>query len=187
MSTIITDDISKYDKDWWEKFYAKFGHHNNDEELNHFKTASEIVGDKTVIDVGCGEGEASQYFKNYVGIDWSKVAMKRANERFGNKFKCKDIEDVKEHYDYALLSQVFEHLEKPKEYIEKIKKVADNVIVILPNGEVGKVIVDNDKCYLQEMEYVDYHYATYTAEDIYQMFPNATQIAVDNNNLFFIV
>jgi len=184
---VITDDISKYDKYWWEKFYTKFGHHNNEQELSHFKIASEIVGDKTVIDVGCGEGEASQYFKNYKGIDWSQVAIKRAAERFGKKFICGDIEEVKEHYDYALFSQVFEHLENPKEYVEKIKKLADRVIIILPNGEIGKIIVDNDKTYLTEMEDVDYHYATYTAEDIYKMFPDANQIVIDNNNLMFIV
>ena len=93
----------------------------------------------------------------------------------------------KENYDYALLSQVFEHLEKPKEYIDKIKKVAKKVIVVLPNGEVGKVIVDNDKDYVKEMEETDYHYATYTAEDIKEMFPKAEFIQTDNNNLFFIV
>ena len=184
---IITDNIEKYDKNWWEKFYSDYGHRNNEQELNHFKVAGDIVGDKSVLDVGCGEGEASLYFKNYKGIDWSKTAIDRASSRFGNKFVCGDIDDIKEHYDYALFSQVFEHLENPKEYVEKIKKIADWVIIVLPDGEVGKVIVDNDKSYLKDMGDVDYHYATYTSDDIYQMFPLATRIYVDSNNLFFIV
>ncbi|MEI6529681.1 MAG: methyltransferase domain-containing protein [Candidatus Falkowbacteria bacterium] len=187
MSTIITDDISKYDKFWWEKFYTDFGHHNNAEELNTFAVAGEIVGDKSVIDVGCGEGEASLYFKNYKGIDWSQVAMKRANERFGNKFTCGDIKDIKDHFDYALFSQVFEHLENPKEYVEKIKKIADKVIVILPNGDIGKIIVDNDRNYLKPMEDVDYHYATYNEQDIRDMFGEVEFRNVGCNNLFFIV
>ena len=186
MPTIITDDISKYNIDWWEKFYTKFGHHNNEEELNTFKIASEQVGINSIIDVGCGEGEASLYFKNYKGIDWSETVIKRATERFGNKFICGDIDNVKDKYDFALFSQVMEHLDNPVEYITKIKKIADKVIVIIPNGEVGKIIVDNDKNYLKEMEDVDYHYATYTKEDIDLMF-NPKWIIAEGNNLMFIV
>ena len=186
MPKIITDDISKYNTEWWEKFYSKYGHHNTEEELETFKLASEIVGDKSIIDVGCGEGEASQYFKDYTGIDWSKTVIDRAKSKYvGLFFNC-DIDDIKEHYDYALLSQVMEHLENPSEYIAKIKKVADKVIAIIPNGEIGKTIVDNDKNYLKEMVDVDYHYATYTKEDIDELF-NPKWILAEGNNLMFIV
>lgn len=187
MVNIITDDISKYDKDWWEKFYTKFGHTNNAEELQTFRTCAEVVGDKTIIDVGCGEGEASKFFPNYTGVDWSEVAIKRATERYGNKFINGDIENLTEHYDYALLSQVMEHLEHPKEYIEKIKTVADKVIVIIPHGNIGKVIVDNDKAYLAPMECVDYHYATYDVNDINEMFPEVRWIQITSHNLLFEV
>lgn len=186
MPKVITDDISKYDVAWWERFYTKFGHHNNEEELNTFKIASEIVGNDSIIDVGCGEGEASLFFTNYKGIDWSKVVIERAAKKFGDKFMCGDIEDIKDKYDYALFSQVMEHLSNPVEYITKIKKIADKVIVIIPNGDIGEIIVENDKSYLKEMVDVDYHYATYTKEDIDKMF-NPKWVLTEGNNLIFIV
>lgn len=186
---IITDDISKYDKGWWEKFYTNYGHHNNQEELETFKTVASVVGDKTILDIGCGEGEASQFFNNYKGIDWSDVVIERANKRFGNKFRQNsNLADLKgEHYDYALFSQVMEHLENPIEYIKQIKKLADKVIVIIPNGDIGEIIVNNDKNYIKDMEAVDYHYATYTDKDIDQMFENVEWVSKTAHNLIFIV
>ena len=183
---IITDDISKYDIDWWENLYKKHPHTNTPIELETFKIASELSSGK-ILDVGCGEGEASQFFKHYKGIDWSKTVIDRAISRFGNKFMVGDIEDVKEQYDYALLSQVFEHLENPKEYIQRIKTKAKNVIVILPNGEKGNEVVQNDKKTLKEItEDTDYHYAVYEWEDLQQMFPDAKLIKKDEYNILFV-
>lgn len=181
---IITDDISKYDVAWWENLYKKHPHTNTPVELETFRIASELSGGK-ILDVGCGEGEASQYFKEYKGIDWSKTVIERAKKRFGNKFMVGDIEDVTETYDYALLSQVFEHLEDPKDYIRRIKQKAKKVIVILPNGEKGSEVVQNDKETLKDVtEDTDYHYAVYEWEDIQKMFPEAKLIKKDDNLLF---
>ena len=185
---IITDDISRYDKNWWEKFYTEFGHKNNEEELNTFRHIVPIVGDKTIIDIGCGEGEASQFFDNYTGIDWSEVAINRCKTRWNKEFLVGDIPEIKKHYDFALLSQVMEHLENPKEYIDKIKTIADKVIVIIPNGELSKIIMDNDMAYLKtKLEDVHYHYATYDTNDIESMFPKMEWVTTSGTNLTFIV
>ena len=80
-----------------------------------------------------------------------------------------------------------EHLENPIEYINNIKKIADKVIVIIPNGEIGEIIVNNDKNYIKDMEAVDYHYATYDSNDIEKMFNNVKWIKKTSHNLLFMV
>lgn len=187
MVKVITDDISKYGIEWWEKFYKIHGHHNNAEELATFRKSAQIVGDKSVIDVGCGEGEASKYFSNYYGIDWSQIVIERCRKNWQKRFDVKDIKDVTEHFDYALLSQVMEHLEHPVEYVQEIKRIADKVIIIIPNGDIGKIRVDSDRQYLADMGDTDYHYATYTAEDIEKMFKVEQWILTGGNNLLFVV
>jgi 2-polyprenyl-3-methyl-5-hydroxy-6-metoxy-1,4-benzoquinol methylase len=186
---VITSDISRYDKDWWEEFYSRHTHVYNDEEQLSFKAAKQEIGDKSVIDVGCGEGYFSNFCDNYFGIDWSEQAIKKAETLYPDKrFLAGDIGDVLDKFDYALLSMVFEHLENPQEYIKKIKKIAKKVIIIIPNGQAGKICVDNDKSLISAFsEHTDYHYATYDTADILEMYPEAKILGSWSTVLVFVV
>ena len=186
---IITDNIDKYDKDWWEKFYSLHHHTYNQDELEAFKAASDEIGDKMMIDVGCGEGFFAQFKENYFGLDWSEEAIKQARKNNpGKYFKAGDITEVKEKFDYALLSMVFEHLENPKDYVQEIRKIANKIVVIIPNGEMGSVCVENDKAILSpDFEDLDYHFATYTKEDIAVMYPKSKLLHENGTTLTFLI
>lgn len=186
---IITDDISKYDKDWWEKFYSAHTHSYNDEELKAFKVAKEYIGDRFVLDVGCGEGFFSQYCDHYFGIDWSEEAIKKAKQLYPKAmFKSGNLSSIKEKFDIAILSMVFEHLDRPKEYVAEIKKKAKEVIIIIPNGDAGRICVENDRELIRKFsEYTEYHYATYGIGEIMELFPDAKCLLNEPTVLVFVV
>ena len=99
-----------------------------------------------VIEVGCGEGilanMAAEKFRDYLGVDISRTALKRAKERNQShanlKFEANDffqmnLEDG--HYDLMIFSEVFfyfslEELAPVPEKIEKALK-ADGVLLLV--------------------------------------------------------
>ncbi len=106
-----------------------------------------------ILDVGCGTGELFtiplamrlQKFKNIkiLGIDIHLPSIERAKQnlkRLGSKnlqFKHKQIQEIKDSYDYVCLMAVLEHLTNPKNMLAEIKrKVKKNGVFILyiPNG-----------------------------------------------------
>lgn len=186
---IITDDIKHYDQNWWDNFYSKHTHQMSGSDQLHFETIGKIVGDKSLIDIGCGEGHLSKFVKNYVGVDWSEKAVEKAIKKYGNKFLVWNFDkEFRPKIDYAAMCEVFEHVENPKEFINKVKQVADKVIVALPNGDFGRITVENDTDLMKTIsEHTKYHYATYTKEDILKMFPEVEFLEADEFHLMFII
>ncbi len=92
-------------------------------------TLDRLPCDGTLLDVGCGDGLTSyKAFKkglNVIGIDANEVAIKYAKDKtrlFRDvmisgrlNFKAQSVYDIhgENVFDYALLHDVIEHLEKP--------------------------------------------------------------------------
>lgn len=187
---IITDDITKYDSQWWDNLYKEWTHGEVEHESKHYEVISEMIGDGSVLEVGCGMGWFSKYIKGkYLGIDWSKEAVKKAKTHFPDKdFRHALHTDIKEHFDNACLFEVFEHTDKPKELVEYLKTIANTVYVALPEGEYSQLWVDKDREFMKKFnDATEYHYAVYSWEDIKEMFPTAEQIKVDDYSIVFKV
>lgn len=110
------------------------------------KILSEIEKEKpqSILDIGCGEGEADKFFLKrnaslkVLGIDIDSEALKEA------KINCPQIEIKKadvyklpfpdNSFDLVLCLEVLEHLEKPDEALKEIKRVCYNkAIITVPN------------------------------------------------------
>lgn len=96
-------------------YYDNLFKHNHDfsryEEIH--KKIAEIVGDASVLDIGCGPATLSNFIPNYNGFDFSEEAIKKANHEKvwkGNAYE-------KDNYiqaDYYIATEVFEHLDDLK-------------------------------------------------------------------------
>ena len=89
----------------------------------------------SILDVGCGRGAGiywlleNMQFATFTGIDYSSLAIDVASQKFSMNSKAgffhADIYDFDfsgERFDYILMVEVLEHLERPFEIIEKYKK-----------------------------------------------------------------
>ena len=78
------------------------------------KVIAGIVGEDSVLDVGCGTGELGKKVKNYKGFDFSEKAIEIANDPrvwVGNIYDSKNFEGS---YDYMVSTEVFEHIDDLK-------------------------------------------------------------------------
>jgi len=94
------------------------------------KEIGQIVGNKSVLDIGCGTAELSKYIKNYKGFDFSEEAVKIANNPnvwVGNAYDKSNYKKA----DYYVATEVFEHLNDLK-IIENIPK-GQKVIFSVPS------------------------------------------------------
>ena len=103
-------------------YYDNLFQHTHDftryEEI-HNKIAS-IVGDASILDIGCGPATLKKFVKNYKGFDFSPEAVKQANSSdvwLGDAYEKKNYVPA----DYYLATEVLEHLDD--------LKVLDNIPV----------------------------------------------------------
>lgn len=126
---------------------------------NVFKESFSIVGmiddwsNLEVLDLGCGTGNLASMVsqagaKKVVGIDYSKEAIKIANEKFtisNLEYRKCDYKEVKEKFDVILLQGVLEHFDKP---FEELKYIIDN------NLKEGGTIITSSPSFLNPRGYV---------------------------------
>lgn len=188
---IITDDISKYNENWWDNLYSQWTHGEVEHETGHYIKVSELIGRKSTLEVGCGMGHYSKYAKgDYLGIDWSKEAVKKARDLYPEKrFKKALHTDIKEKFGAVVLFEVFEHVENPKKLVEELLTIGNEVYVGIPEGEYSQLWVDKDRDFMDKYNpgAVDYHYAVYNWEDIKTMFQNVEKIPSDDYSIVFKV
>ena len=116
---------------------------------NVFHEAWTIVGmedwkGKKVMDVGCGEGMLPAMIghagaSSVLGIDYSKEAIKNANNKFNIpnvEFAVKDYRDINNTFDVITMQGVMEHLDNPWDELENIlennlphKSVSDGCLI----------------------------------------------------------
>lgn len=106
----------------------------------------ENIKDKSVIDVGCGDGTYTFELlkhepKNILGVDPAIEAIKIANiskKKYKNiKFKVENIyslSSLNEKFDLAIVRGVLHHLYEPLKAIEELLKIAKTIVVVEPNG-----------------------------------------------------
>ena len=110
-----------------KKYHEKFGNYtgvkslgwgNEETQKVRFKVLMEISGlqiTDSVLDVGCGYGDLSYYFDNYLGIDLRNSAIITAREKYEDKWKGlfqgnflnQSIFDINGRYDWCFASGVF--------------------------------------------------------------------------------
>jgi 2-polyprenyl-3-methyl-5-hydroxy-6-metoxy-1,4-benzoquinol methylase len=144
------------------KFVGKFEQMYNDEDKENFdswhqedmrhlcrQTALMLFNRynfSRILDVGCGKGVFAHALKknnNYIlGIDISKTAIKKAMMRYPDiDFRTEEINDINQHYDLAVITEVLSYLSDWKEVLIKTSKIADYVLIslYLPPNPAGYV------------------------------------------------
>lgn len=128
-------DLTAKEYDYWKQknwyYYAKL------QELYR----SFIPPGSSVLDIGCGTGDilASVKPSRGFGIDISEEMIARAKDKHpALEFRALDIMEQHEVFDsaYVILADVLEHLEKPEEFMRKLKtllKPRTNVIISVAN------------------------------------------------------
>lgn len=131
--------------------YKEYGYENENMTLAHKYLADEILKcldpnkNKTILDVGCGNGALSNYLAskgyNVFGIDASEMGIKIANQVNPGRFFVQDIssETIPDEinnlaFDTIISTEVIEHLYDPRNYIKFCKK-------ILSKSEHGQLII----------------------------------------------
>lgn len=85
-----------------------------------YKKIQELVGDKSVLDIGCGLAQLSEFIPNYSGFDFSEYAIGQIKDKdvwVGNAYESKNYKDR----DVYVCSEVLEHVDDLK-VLENIKK-----------------------------------------------------------------
>ena len=102
-----------------KKYKEKFGHLEGVKSLGwgsvysqqkRFDILLDIGVDinDSVLDVGCGYGDFSKDFVNYLGIDLREDAITMAKNKYSDvKFELKSIYDINDTYDWVFASGIF--------------------------------------------------------------------------------
>jgi len=134
--SLMSYDAKKY---WenrainWINVAAKFYGTKDWLEIEPF-----IKNAKSVIDIGCGDGQWSEKFgEDYLGVDISENLIKYAQKKYPKReFKVSALEDLKtaKKYDVAFCYTVFEHIpeENMAKAIKALKSVAKQVVMVEP-------------------------------------------------------
>lgn len=109
-----------------------------------------IVQDKRsirILEIGSGLGYLTYSLikKNYnvIGLDISEIAVKKANENFGNYYICANLFDYaklnKNVFDIVIMTEVIEHVQQPLKFITSIielLKPEGKAIITTPNKTI---------------------------------------------------
>jgi 2-polyprenyl-3-methyl-5-hydroxy-6-metoxy-1,4-benzoquinol methylase len=132
--------IPHYDKHG--HYYSPIGGGMGASFLENFFNDLDVNADKidSILDLGCGDGRLSNLIdasKNYVGIDYSSVRIKRAKKTYPQRrfyhddlHKFVDSNNL-EFYDLIVCVEVLEHLEDPRLLLNNLmqRKNKDAAIV----------------------------------------------------------
>lgn len=129
--------------DYYNEIYMTSSKYNGTyDSIIYYPIYKEIInrinGNDRILELGCGVGHFAEMLKekgyrNYLGLDFSKVAIAVAKINSGLEFKLCDImeDDLNYIYDIVVSTEFFEHIEY-KKVINKLKKGAE-IIFSVPN------------------------------------------------------
>jgi len=105
----------------------------HERQLAAYYKAREFAKDKSVLEIGCGEGSGTEILAEQAGelvaIDYSEKAIKTASARLlssGVRFQVEQVPPINAadgRFDVVIIFQMIEHLEDPGPLIEEILRV----------------------------------------------------------------
>lgn len=105
----------------------------------YFKITSLVENKSKVLDFGCWQGDLSKILiektnAKVYGCDLIKEPLFQHKNFFYKKVR-QDSNNIpfNTHFDYVIFADVLEHLQHPKDSLEKALKKSDKVIVSIPN------------------------------------------------------
>lgn len=152
-------DLNAY---YAQKYYQESDTHSyyasyTDEETRYYYQKAEqkhqnliaqgvLQADKTyrLLDVGCGEGFALEYFRrqgwDIVGIEYSDYACRRFHPDCLAHLRTGDVQQrlqeciaQQEQYDLVWLDNVLEHVLDPLELLQQLRSIGKLLVVEVPN------------------------------------------------------
>ncbi len=118
---------------WREKIYAYFLEKN-------------VLG-KTLLDVGCGDGEllrrAREKGYRVTGIDFNRIVISKAKKKFGLEVYTMDLNKFskkfpKKFFDVISFFEVMEHQDEPGDFLNLVKNTLNPegyIVLSVPNRE----------------------------------------------------
>ena len=142
---------SKKQKQFYEKFWEDYKYQEQyafyvavQDRLPAIKNVwSGLENPDKVLDFGCGNGvltywlKCNGFGKNILGVDLSIKGIKNAQKFFSkNGLSFKSLDDFwlikNKKFDVIVSSHVFEHIYHPEKTLNKIKNLADWIIIEVP-------------------------------------------------------
>src|SRR3989344_1920732 len=85
-----------------------------EKKFTTIRDSMNLKAGETVLDVGCGTGDAAEFFKEgYTGIDPSEEYLKFAREKHGDhfiKFNGEKIDFPDEKFNFVFIANTFHHI-----------------------------------------------------------------------------
>ena len=110
--------------------------------FNRYTLAGKYTKGKVVVDAACADGYGSDFLEaiEYVGLDYHKPSLKKAEKLHGGKNRVYRFADIEKEEipecDVLILFEIMEHLEDPLAFIKNASKhVKDTIIISVPNNE----------------------------------------------------
>ncbi|STO31222.1 tellurite resistance protein TehB [Fusobacterium necrogenes] len=130
-----------------------------------------------ILDLGCGSGRDSKYFKNLgfevVALDMSEELAKRAGEYIGQEVIVKDMRELNFHNEFVGVWACASILHIP---IEEVKVVFEKVFESLKNGGIFySSFKYGEKDYLKDGR----EFTCFTPERFFQYFPQYKENIVE--------
>lgn len=116
------------------QFYSELADNNSWYYLpdkKEYDIAFEFIGDKSVLEVGCGEGHfpLRKNISSYIGLELNQEAVKKANAK-GLNVKLQDFQEYASQNPSSVSSvcsfQVLEHLPVPGDFFQSAYEVLQN-------------------------------------------------------------
>lgn len=94
-----------------------------------------------VLDIGCGIGsltyDIAKKARKVIGIDINRDFIKIAKSKFNRvniKYLIGDATkyEFQDHYDYVILSNIFEHVKNRKSFLNNLKKITNVFLIRVP-------------------------------------------------------
>jgi len=122
------------------------------DDERRFKSYSEMIANKDILDFGCGAGGflnlSKNIAKNVYGIE--------AEKKLKNHFESNNIEvytninDFNKSVDYIFMFHVLEHIKDPIDILDKLKKklkVGGKIVVEVPNADDALLTLYKNKAF----------------------------------------
>jgi len=119
----------KYNQIYKQGAYENFFSFSNKSILEAVFNKLENLNNRSLLDVGCGEGELLMMLensgaKNLTGIDYSNEAIKIAENNLKHRkdvfLECIEAKDVGGKYDVITMAGVLEHIDDPFNLLKKL-------------------------------------------------------------------